>query len=121
MSTTTDEKTTTYIYKVLYHVTGADHESGYCSGADADDVDPIDRMTILFRESSSCIDSVEDLHFHEDGCTSSKLGDGSGYCNGMTQKYTAVCILGMQIKNPKVFTTVHEVKRGTKRSFKTVE
>lgn len=73
-------------YLVVYKVFGKDHD-GYCSDVEDDNEDERD-LGISF-EIIKQKKNLKDLHYTNDSCTS----DGSGYCNGYQQRYTAVDII----------------------------
>lgn len=90
-------------YLILYKVIGIDHD-GYCSGADADECQPIIPYLELHLVRSDNQPDLTKYSYCNKGCTSG----GSGYCNGFGQNHTAMKVfnkigISSLTKNP-VFT-----------------
>ena len=79
-----------FMYEVLYQITGVDHEDGYCSNLEEDDMNAVDKKERRVLVSDVLVLNLNKFNFIEYGCTSYKLGRGSGYCRGAKQFYTAI-------------------------------
>lgn len=75
------------ILKVLYEVTGTDHD-GYCSGRDGvEDGDDVEYLKLVRVDVNRMPLYLSELDTEDIGCTNER---GSHYCTNFRRRYTAL-------------------------------